>query len=85
MDDAASMDGELARAAEGMFATPFRGGLESALADALEEFGQTHQITVEEFCVVAVKRPTPTVQVITIGRTAEELLAKLQAERDGTS
>ena len=42
-------------------------------------FGDTHQITVAEFCIVAVRRPSPTVQVVTIGRTAGELLAKLRA------
>ena len=58
---------------------------EPTLADVMAEFGGEHQITVEEFCIVAVQRPHPTVQVVTIGRTAAELLAKLRAERDGTS
>ena len=32
---------------------------------------------------MAVRRPTPTVQEITTGRTTEQLLAKLRAERNG--
>ena len=58
---------------------------EPTLADVMAAFGDTHQITVEEFCIVAVRRPSPTVQVVTIGRTAGELLSKLRAGRDGTS
>jgi hypothetical protein len=58
---------------------------EPTLADVIAAFGDTHQITVEEFCIVAVRRPSPTVQVVTIGRTAGELLAKLRAGQDGTS
>jgi hypothetical protein len=38
-----------------------------------------------ELGVIAVRRPTATVQEITTGRTAAELLAKLRAERDGAS
>jgi hypothetical protein len=85
MEEPASLDGKLARAAEGVFATPFRGGPETALADALEEFGASHQIEAAEFCYVAVRRPTATRQEVTTGRTPEELLAKLRAERDGTA
>jgi len=58
---------------------------EPTLADVMAAFGDTHQITVEEFCILAIRRPSPTVQVVTIGRTAGELLAKLRAGRDGTS
>jgi hypothetical protein len=53
------------------------------VADVMAEFGETHQIEMTPDCVVAVRRPTPTVQEITTGRTAGQLLAKLRAERDG--
>jgi hypothetical protein len=54
------------------------------LAEVMAEFGDTHQIEMTPDCVVAVRRPTPTLQEITTGRTVEQLLAKLRAERDGT-
>jgi hypothetical protein len=75
----------LVRGAAGISVPPRLPSPENVLGTVLEEFGEDYQVTVEEFCVVAVRRPTPTVQVITIGRTAEELLAKLRAERDGAS
>lgn len=53
-----------------------------SLADVMAEFGETHEIEMMPNCVVAVRRPTPTVQEITTGRTAEQLLAKLRAERN---
>jgi hypothetical protein len=56
-----------------------------ALNAVMAEFGQDYQIEMTPDCIVAVKRPTPTVQEITTGRTPEELLAKLRTERDGTS
>jgi hypothetical protein len=58
---------------------------DNALADALAEFGASHQIELTDLGVIAVRRPTATVQEITTGRTAAELLAKLRAERDGAS
>ena len=57
----------------------------NALGTVLEEFGASHQIEVTGSCVIAVRRPTPTVQEITASRTPEELLIKLRAERDGAS
>lgn len=54
-----------------------------SLADVMAEFGETHEIEMTPDCVVAVRRPTPTVQEITTGRTTEHLLAKLRAERNG--
>lgn len=60
-------------------------GRAPSLADLQEEFGPTHQITVEELCLVAIRRPHPTVQEVTTGRTPADLLAKLRAERDGAS
>jgi hypothetical protein len=57
----------------------------NALGTVLEEFGASHQIEVTGSCVIAVRRPTPTVQEITAGGTPEELLTKLRAERDGAS
>ncbi len=65
--------------------TPHLPPAEAALGIALEEFGASHQIEVCEGCIAAVRRPTSTVQEITTGRTAGELLAKLRAERDGAS
>ena len=53
------------------------------VADVRAEFGETHQIEITPDCVVAVRRPTPTVREITTGRTVEQLLAKLRVERDG--
>ena len=53
------------------------------LAEALHEFGETHQITAEEFCFVAVRHPLPTALEVTTGTTVAELLAKLRKERDG--
>jgi len=58
---------------------------DSAFADALAEFGASHQIELTDLGVIAVRRPTATVQEITTGRTPAELLAKLRAERDGAS
>ncbi len=58
------------------------GAQDVTLADALEEFGATHQLHVEEFCIVAVRRPTPQSQEVTTGRTIAELLAKLRTEQD---
>jgi hypothetical protein len=65
--------------AQGLPARP-----EPGIADVLTEFGETHQIEFAEFCVVAVRRPTPSQQEVTTGRNLTELLAKLRAERDGT-
>ena len=59
------------------------GAQDVTLADALEEFGATHQLHVDEFCIVAVRRPTPQSQEVTTGRTVAELLAKLRAEQHG--
>jgi hypothetical protein len=53
-------------------------------AQLLSEFGEQYQIETTAECVVAVRRPTPTAQEITTGRSAEEVLGKLRAERDGT-
>jgi hypothetical protein len=55
---------------------------DNAFAEALAEFGASHQIEVTELGVIAVRRPTATAQEITTGRTGAELLAKLRAERD---
>jgi hypothetical protein len=60
-----------------------KGAQDITLAGALEEFGATHQLHVDEFCIVAVRRPTPQSQEVTTGRTIVELLAKLRAEQDG--
>ena len=57
----------------------------NAFADALAEFGASHQIELTDLGVIAIRRPTATMQEITTGRTAAELLAKLRAERDGAS
>ena len=54
-----------------------------SIAGALAEFGSSHQIEQAEHCIVAIKRPSPSAQEITTGRTVTELLAKLRAERDG--
>jgi hypothetical protein len=54
-----------------------------SLGEVMAEFGETHEIEMTPDCVVAVRRPTPTVQEITTGRTTEQLLAKLRAERNG--
>ena len=64
----------------------FAGGQEPqtvSIAAALAEFGCSHQIEQAEHCIVAIKRPTPSAQEITTGRTVTELLAKLRAEQDG--
>lgn len=63
----------------------FAGGQEPQTVSiaALAEFGSSHQIEQAEHCIVAIKRPTPSAQEITTGRTVTELLAKLRAERDG--
>ena len=58
------------------------GAQDVTLADALEEFGATHQLHVNEFCIVAVRRPTPQSQEVTTGRTVAELLTKLRTEKD---
>ena len=53
-----------------------------SIAAALAEFGSSHQIEQAGHCIVAIRRPTPSAQEITTGRTVTELLAKLRAERD---
>src|SRR5512135_2742413 len=74
---AAADDDRLAAAAD------LPAGRRPSLADLQEEFGATHQITIEKLCLVAIRRPQPTVQEVTTGRTPADLLAKLRAERDG--
>lgn len=69
------VDKALAAAAENLAAS--RG---PTLADVLHEFGATHQIHAAEFCFVAVRRPEPSVQEVTVGRTPAELLGKLRQE-----
>ena len=59
------------------------GAQDITLADALEEFGATHQLHVDEFCIVAVRRPTPQSQEVATGRTVAELLTKLRTEQEG--
>jgi hypothetical protein len=59
------------------------GAQDVTLAGTLEEFGATHQLHVDEFRIVAVRRPTPQSQEITTGRTVAELLTKLRVEQDG--
>jgi hypothetical protein len=56
---------------------------DNAFADALAEFGASHQIELTDLGVIAMRRPTATLQKITTGRTPAELLAKLRAEPDG--
>ena len=68
-----------------MAATSCPPSAENALGTVLEEFGASHQIEVTCSCLIAVRRPTPTVQEITAGRTPEELLTKLRAERNGVA
>ena len=62
-------------------ATDFMGPAPT-MADLLKEFGETHQIEVTSYCVVAIGRPTPTAQQITVGPDVPALFAKLRRERD---
>ncbi|MGH3280999.1 MAG: hypothetical protein ACRDNW_17960 [Trebonia sp.] len=50
------------------------------LADVLREYGGRWQIEAAEFCYVAVRRPSPTVQEVVTGRDPAQLAAKLAAE-----
>lgn len=50
------------------------------LADVISEYGGRWQIEAAEFCYVAVRRPTPTVQEVVTGRDPAQLAAKLAAE-----
>jgi hypothetical protein len=52
----------------------------TALSDVLHEYGGRWQIEAAEFCYVAVRRPTPTMQEIVTGRDLGELARKLAAE-----
>jgi hypothetical protein len=51
-----------------------------SFADVLEEFGAAWQIESAHFCMVAVRRPTPTSQEIVVGQTLDMLVEKLRAE-----
>lgn len=52
------------------------------MADLLKEFGETHQIEVTSRCVIAIERPTPSQQKITVGPDIAALIAKLRRERN---
>jgi hypothetical protein len=51
-----------------------------SLADVIKKYGERWQIEAAEFCYVAVRRPTPTVQEVVTGRDPAQLAAKLAAE-----
>jgi hypothetical protein len=51
-----------------------------SLADVINKYGERWQIEAAEFCYVAVRRPTPTIQEIVTGRDPAQLAAKLAAE-----
>lgn len=50
------------------------------IGDVLARYGDEWQIETSDFCLIAVRRPTPTAQEIVTGRDAGELAAKLAAE-----
>lgn len=50
------------------------------IGDVLARYGDEWDIETADFCLIAVRRPTPTAQEIVTGRDASELATKLAAE-----
>jgi hypothetical protein len=50
------------------------------IGDVLARYGNEWQIETSDFCLIAVRQPTPTAQEIVTGRDASELATKLAAE-----
>lgn len=50
------------------------------IGDVLAQYGDEWQVEQSDFCLIAVRRPTPTAQEIVTGRDARELASKLAAE-----
>ena len=50
------------------------------IGDVLAQYGDEWQIEKGDFCLIAVRRPTPITQEIVTGRDARELATKLAAE-----
>lgn len=55
------------------------------IGDVLARYGHEWQIETSDFCLVAVRRPTPTAQEILTGRNVGELATKLAAEGSASS